>query len=225
MIIPLLVESGDREAAHFIQEVLTEIDYQSQRAQPFPEPVLFPILEVAQPLSISRETLKELESCLFKFIVLSRFDFSVQAQLYQVGFDFVVDPSMRAAEVAAAVSSLLHAKLRKDSNSKRFLIDSHSVEINRLSNGCIVDGQFIALTKTEMKVFGLLLENLGRLVPKSDFLAATLNEELPESSFLRVHMFSLRKKLGELGDSIQAVRGRGYCLQPKRRVLKHSNLG
>lgn len=66
----------------------------------------------------------------------------------------------------------------------------------------------VALTRKELEIFEELFKRRGQVVTREDLYQKT---DL-SSRILDVHMFGLRKKLGELDERIQTLRGVGYRL-------------
>jgi eukaryotic-like serine/threonine-protein kinase len=89
-----------------------------------------------------------------------------------------------------------------------FLLETHARRLSR-------NGATIALAGREFELLLLLVRNHGRVVEKSEIMAAVWPDVEVEENNLTVRMSSLRRALGESKGHhpyIQTVPGRGYCL-------------
>ncbi|HKR12559.1 MAG TPA: winged helix-turn-helix domain-containing protein [Pyrinomonadaceae bacterium] len=89
-----------------------------------------------------------------------------------------------------------------------FVLDSHARRLSR-------NGEAVSLAASEFELLLLLLRNRGRVVEKSEIMAAVWPDVEVEENNLTVRMSSLRRALGETKGYhpyIQTVSGRGYCL-------------
>jgi len=76
------------------------------------------------------------------------------------------------------------------------------------------DGKSITLTLKEFELLRMLAENRGRVLTREQLLDIVWGYEYPgETRTVDVHIRYLRRKLGDVGRSIETVRGLGYKLQ------------
>ena len=73
-----------------------------------------------------------------------------------------------------------------------------------------VDEGEIALTLTEFKILSELLKQSGQVLTREKLRERALGNLNVTDRTIDVHMASLRKKLGEVGNRIETVRGVGY---------------
>jgi DNA-binding response OmpR family regulator len=74
-------------------------------------------------------------------------------------------------------------------------------------------GERIKLTPNEFKLLQALLEHPGSVLSRDRLIELVQGEGVAViDRAVDTHIFSLRKKLGELGDSIETIRGEGYRL-------------
>jgi two-component system phosphate regulon response regulator PhoB len=73
-----------------------------------------------------------------------------------------------------------------------------------------VEGNEVALTLTEFKILSELLKQAGQVLTREKLRERALGNLNVTDRTIDVHMASLRKKLGDLGDQIETVRGVGY---------------
>ena len=85
-----------------------------------------------------------------------------------------------------------------------------------LGKGSIRKGeQEVVLTKNEMLIFGLLLQNQSRIVSRDEIMTVLWdNDEFINDNALTVNISRLRTKLADIGepDAIETRKKQGYCL-------------
>lgn len=79
-----------------------------------------------------------------------------------------------------------------------------------------VDEIEIALTLTEFKILAELLKQSGQVLTREKLRERALGNLNVTDRTIDVHMASLRKKLGEVGNQIETVRGVGYRYADKQ---------
>lgn len=89
-------------------------------------------------------------------------------------------------------------------------IQHDNVFIDFSAHKVTVDGTEIALTLTEFKILGELLKQTGRVLTREKLRERALGNLNVTDRTIDVHMASLRKKLGAVGNQIETVRGVGY---------------
>jgi two-component system, OmpR family, alkaline phosphatase synthesis response regulator PhoP len=73
------------------------------------------------------------------------------------------------------------------------------------------DGKQVSLTATEFKLLQFLTAHPGRVFSRGEIIDGVLGKELLVlDRTVDVHVMSLRRKLGQCGESIETVRGFGY---------------
>ena len=93
-------------------------------------------------------------------------------------------------------------------------IEVGGVRIDPAAREAWSDGRKVDTTSIEFDLLDLLLRSAGRIVSRSELMAALYRR--PPSPFdraLDVHVSHLRKKLGPRGDLICTVRGAGYLFR------------
>ena len=73
-----------------------------------------------------------------------------------------------------------------------------------------IDGSEVALTLTEFKILSELLKQAGQVLTREKLRERALGNLNVTDRTIDVHMASLRKKLGTIGNQIETVRGVGY---------------
>jgi two-component system phosphate regulon response regulator PhoB len=89
-------------------------------------------------------------------------------------------------------------------------IQRGSVSIDFSAHRVLIGGNEIPLTLTEFKILGELLKQSGQVLTRERLRERALGNLNVTDRTIDVHMASLRKKLGPVGDQIETVRGVGY---------------
>lgn len=109
----------------------------------------------------------------------------------------------------------ISAVLKRISKDKS-VTSYHDLKLNA-AKGCLSDGKNeIILTKNEMIIFQLLLDNQGKIVTRDDLMTALWNnDEFLNDNALTVNISRLRGKLAEIGlpDAIETRKKQGYVLK------------
>jgi len=106
--------------------------------------------------------------------------------------------------------------LRIQNIFKRMEVKTDNVKYNNLNVELIKsETKQVVLTKNEMIIFALLLNNKGRIVSRDQLMTDLWNnEEYVNDNALTVNISRLRNKLASLGctDAIETRKGQGYIL-------------
>lgn len=89
-------------------------------------------------------------------------------------------------------------------------ITRDSLVIDFSAHRVTIDGSEVALTLTEFKILGELLRQSGQVLTREKLRERALGNLNVTDRTIDVHMASLRKKLGTIGNQIETVRGVGY---------------
>ena len=79
----------------------------------------------------------------------------------------------------------------------------------------------IRLTATEFEIFSTLYANQGQWVSRNHLEHVVYRGRLVSRNLLDTHVSNLRKKIPELKNQIQALRGRGYVFRPSAPSPEH----
>ena len=123
--------------------------------------------------------------------------------------DYVVKPfSVRV--LLERVKSLCRRNDRFQSGGSD-LISNGGISIDRLKHRASIHGKPIDLTPSEFRLLDTLIRNPGRAFDRSELIESALGgDTLVLERTIDVHIRSLRKKMGDLADLVQTVRGVGY---------------
>lgn len=126
--------------------------------------------------------------------------------------DYLVKP-FDFSELKARIRALL----RREFSSKPMLIKEGNLEVDLKANKITYSEKEIPLTRKEYAIFKYLIENKGRVISSEELLEHVWDDSAdPFSSSVRVHIYSLRKKINNLGDNklkIETVKGVGYIYE------------
>lgn len=89
------------------------------------------------------------------------------------------------------------------------------LEVNDAKGSLIGNGKECVLTKNEMIIFRLMLDNMGQIVTRDDLMTALWdNDEFVNDNALTVNISRLRSKLADMGceDAIETRKKQGYIL-------------
>jgi DNA-binding response OmpR family regulator len=89
------------------------------------------------------------------------------------------------------------------------------LEVDRTQRRALLSGNILRLTRREYALLLCLIDNVNRVVSRSELLAKiwTLTDA-HGSNVVDVYVRRLRRKLGAHADMIKTVRGFGYRLRP-----------
>ena len=108
----------------------------------------------------------------------------------------------------------IRALLRRDFNSKPTVLKAGGFSVDLALHRVNYEGIEIPLTLKEYSIFSYLVLHGDRIVSSEELLEHIWNEEAdPFSDVMRVHIYSLRKKLSQATGGltvIQTVKGAGY---------------
>ncbi len=86
--------------------------------------------------------------------------------------------------------------------------EGSELRVERTGDILYLNGNRIALSHTEARLFDLLYDNRHRVVTEAE-LTALLGKSATHTNTLAVFLHRLRRKLGEAGVCIQTLRGKG----------------
>lgn len=128
------------------------------------------------------------------------------------GDDFIAKP-VDSMVLGVKVQAVLRRayEISEAGNSLNF----HGATLNPGDASVVYDGKHIELTKNELRILQILLDNKGRIVSRDDLMNALWQSDMyVEENTLTVNIARLRKKLGENGltDVIVTKPGSGYMI-------------
>ena len=94
------------------------------------------------------------------------------------------------------------------------VLTHHRLVLHPGRHEVLVEGQPVPLTLTEFRVLHLLARRPGWVFTRNQIIAATQGADVSVTErAVDVHIVSLRRKLGTIGEAIETIRGVGYRLQ------------
>ena len=90
-----------------------------------------------------------------------------------------------------------------------------NIVLDNLKKTVKIDEKFVDLTNFEFKILEVLMSNIGIVFSRSQLLQYLRGDDGFEISerAIDVQIVNLRRKLGDLGENIETVRGAGYKLR------------
>lgn len=125
--------------------------------------------------------------------------------------DFITkpyNPPILLARISAVLNRCNNQNIKEKISYNGLLI---YMAQSKVSNGCIE----AELTKNEMKILTVLIENSGKIVSRNDLMNALWQSDMfVDDNTLTVNVNRLRKKLEEIGmaELIITKRGQGYLI-------------
>ena len=121
--------------------------------------------------------------------------------------DYVIKP-FDGSVLVARVKALLR---RLPKAEKTSVLTFDRLTINLESYEALIDGEKLPLTATEFKILAAMAQQIGRVFTREHLVQSVQGEGVNViGRTIDTHVFSLRKKMGALGDWIETARGIGY---------------
>lgn len=120
--------------------------------------------------------------------------------------DYLIKP-FKLSELLARMRALSR---RIDGHEVSEIIGNQIV-LDVAAQTCLVNTVLVTLTATEFKILSLLIKNSDKIVSRQQILRDVWNTDwVGTTKNLDVHISTLRRKLGDQGDSISTIRGLGF---------------
>jgi DNA-binding response OmpR family regulator len=137
-----------------------------------------------------------------------------KVKVLNLGADDYVTKPFLPKELAARINALVRRTAARKLASKvepQELIRGE-IRIELRSHRAFVKNDEVHLTLTEFKILRELLKQVDHVLTREQLRERALESVNVTDRTIDVHMASLRKKMGPIGDTIETVRGVGYRL-------------
>ncbi len=130
---------------------------------------------------------------------------------FAVGADDYISKPFSLNEVSARVKAVLKRVETANNSSEDAVCEVNGIKVDFQQKEVWIDGNPIALTKTEFGILALLIGNQNRVFSRPEMIDLVWND----STFITertvdVHINRLRKKMGDKGRFITSRTGYGY---------------
>ncbi len=137
-----------------------------------------------------------------------------KVKVLNLGADDYVTKPFLPKELAARINALVRRtaarKLASKSEPQELIRGDIRIELR--SHRAFVGTEEVQLTLTEFKILRELLRQVDHVLTREQLRERALESVNVTDRTIDVHMASLRKKMGPVGDTIETVRGVGYRL-------------
>jgi two-component system phosphate regulon response regulator PhoB len=128
---------------------------------------------------------------------------------FNMGADDYVTKPFRVQPLIHRVKALLRRV--EAAESGKSVISLHGIEIDRTNHAASIGGVMLDLTPTEFRMLWTMMSQPGRPFSRNELMETSRGEDANSlERTIDVHVRSLRRKMGELADLIETVRGVGY---------------
>ena len=168
------------------------------------------VLDVMLPLIDGWEILKRLrQTKSTPVLILTARDSSADRVR---GLDSGADDYLAKPFDVPELLARLRALIRRSANQPRVTLSLGEILIDTAARTVTRAGEMVTLTAREYVLLEYLALHRGTVITRTDLYEHLFDEnEATRSNILEVHVFNLRKKLGQ--DFIQTRRGHGYTLE------------
>lgn len=127
-----------------------------------------------------------------------------------IGADDYIAKPFSIREVMARVKSVLRRTMKNESDGSS-LLTFDKLAVDTKKKCCTLAGKELKLTKTEMELLVMFLQNRGRIFTREEILKRIWSDEVVVlDRTIDVNITRLRKKIGEYGKYIVTRLGYGY---------------
>jgi two-component system phosphate regulon response regulator PhoB len=129
-----------------------------------------------------------------------------------VGFAMGADDYVTKPFSVKVLMQRIKVLLRRAANPEPAgdVLEGAGIRVDKRAHQVTVLEQPIALTPTEFRLLETLMRQAGRAFTRHDLMDAAVGDAIVLERTIDVHIKSLRRKLGDVGERIETVRGVGY---------------
>jgi len=126
------------------------------------------------------------------------------------GDDYMTKP-FSIKELRSRIKAILRRAGEAPEDKKATLLQYKGVELNPEQYSLKVDSEEIKLTKTELNILSLFMENPGKIFTRDNIINSVRGHDVfVVDRTIDVHIMNLRKKLGDYKNIITTFSGVGY---------------
>lgn len=134
---------------------------------------------------------------------------------FNVGADDYISKPFSIREVLLRVKAVLR-RTAAESVEQPCIISYKGLVIDVSSKKVKIDNSEVLLTRKELEILVLLLQNIGHVFSRDEILTRIWKEDVYVlDRTVDVNMTRLRKKIGDYGKCIITRLGYGYCFEPE----------
>ncbi len=129
-----------------------------------------------------------------------------------VGFAVGADDYVTKPFSVKVLLQRVKALLRRPATTEQpgDLLELAGIRIDKRSHRITVRDEAVPVTPTEFRILETLMRQPGRAFTRHDLMDAAIGDAIVLERTIDVHIKSLRRKLGDVGERIETVRGIGY---------------
>ncbi len=173
------------------------------------------VLDLMLPVMDGIEVCKRLRSDphtaeLLVLMLTAKTDESEQLVGFSVGADDYVTKPYSTRLLLERIRAL-ERRRRTGAASDADVVSMSGVTVDRRRHQASAAGRALSLTRSEFQLLDTLIRQPGRAFNRTELINAALGQHtIVLDRTIDVHIRAIRRKLGELADLVQTVRGVGY---------------
>ncbi|WP_437191506.1 response regulator [Planctomicrobium sp. SH527] len=151
-----------------------------------------------------------------RILILTAKDEEIDEVLgFNMGADDYVAKPFRVKPLIERVKALLRRPISEESEHE--ILSIGPIEIDRSHHIVKLHGEELPLTPTEFRLLWTLAKQPGRTFSRNELLDCSRGEDANSMErTIDVHVRALRKKLLDVADQVETIRGIGYRFKPAR---------